>query len=77
MNSPQGPTNELATTSAAPQLTILGNTVREAVDHVEVFPAPANVDLVRFTTDELSSMCPVTKQPDLSHDVIEYQQLEW
>ena len=77
MNSPQGPTNELATTSAVPQLTILGNTVREAVDHVEVFPAPANVDLVRFTTDELSSMCPVTKQPDLSHVVIEYQPLEW
>lgn len=77
MNSPQGPTNELATTAAAPQLTILGNTVREAVDHVEVFPAPANVDLVRFTTDELASMCPVTKQPDLSHVVIEYQPLEW
>ncbi len=77
MNSPKSPTTELATTSAAPQLTILGNTVREAVDHVEVFPAPANVDLVRFTTDELVSVCPVTKQPDLSHVVIEYQPLEW
>ncbi|MSV58196.1 MAG: hypothetical protein F2909_06270, partial [Actinobacteria bacterium] len=55
MNSPKGPNNELATTPVAPQLTILGNTVREAVDHVEVFPAPANVDLVRFTTDELAS----------------------
>jgi len=77
MNSPKGPNNELVTTPVAPQLTILGNTVREAVDHVEVFPAPANVDLVRFTTDELSSMCPVTRQPDLSHVVIEYQPLEW
>jgi len=77
MNSPKGPNNELATTPVVPQLTILGNTVREAVDHVEVFPAPANVDLVRFTTDELSSMCPVTKQPDLSHVVIEYQPHEW
>jgi 7-cyano-7-deazaguanine reductase len=27
---------------------------------------------VRFTTDELASMCPVTQQPDLSHLVIEY-----
>jgi 7-cyano-7-deazaguanine reductase len=73
MSSHEGPSTEVATTS----LTILGNTVREAVDHVEVFPAPANVDLVRFTTDELSSMCPVTRQPDLSHVVIEYQPLEW
>ncbi|MBJ7508985.1 MAG: hypothetical protein JHD37_07065, partial [Ilumatobacteraceae bacterium] len=47
------------------KLTVLGSTVRESIEHVEVFPAPANVDIVRFTTDELSSMCPVTKQPDL------------
>jgi 7-cyano-7-deazaguanine reductase len=54
------------------ELTILGRTVRHAVEHVEVFPAPANVTTVRFTTDELNSMCPVTQQPDLSHLVIEY-----
>ena len=54
------------------QLTILGRTVRHAVAHVEVFPAPANVTQVRFTNDELNSMCPVTEQPDLSHVVIEY-----
>ncbi|MCU1391988.1 MAG: queF [Ilumatobacteraceae bacterium] len=54
------------------QLTILGRTVRHPVDHVEVFPAPANVTAVRFTNDELNSMCPVTEQPDLSHVVIEY-----
>jgi 7-cyano-7-deazaguanine reductase len=54
------------------QLTILGSTVRHPVEHVEVFDAPANVSLVRFTNDELNSMCPVTKQPDLSHVVIEY-----
>ena len=77
MNSPKGQTTDSTTTSTAPKLTVLGKTVREAIAHVEVFPAPANVDLVRFTTDELSSMCPVTKQPDLSHVVIEYQPLEW
>jgi len=55
-----------------PQLTILGNTVRHAVEHVEVFPAPGNVTLVKFTNDELNSMCPVTQQPDLSTVVIEY-----
>lgn len=62
---------------ATANLTILGNTVREAIPHVEVFPAPADVKVVRFTTDELSSMCPVTRQPDLSHVVIEFQPLEW
>jgi len=59
------------------RLTVLGNTVRESIEHVEVFPAPADVTIVRFTTDELSSMCPVTSQPDLSHLVIEYEPLEW
>ena len=53
-------------------LTILGGTVRHAVDHVECFPAPDHVTAVRFTTDELASVCPVTGQPDLSHVVIEY-----
>ena len=45
---------------------------RHAVDHVECFPAPGHVTVVRFTTDELASVCPVTGQPDLSHLVIEY-----
>ena len=62
---------------SAPQLTILGNTVRHAVEHVEVFPAPANVTLVKFTNDELNSMCPVTQQPDLSTVVIEYVPDQW
>jgi 7-cyano-7-deazaguanine reductase len=59
------------------ELTVLGHTVRHAIDHVEVFPAPANVTTVRFTTDEVSSMCPVTQQPDLSNVVIEYAPDEW
>lgn len=58
-------------------LHVLGNTVRHAIDHVEVFPAPANVTSVRFTNDELASMCPVTEQPDLSTVVIEYEPNEW
>lgn len=60
-----------------PELTILGGTVRHPVEHVEVFPAPAHVTLVRFTNDELSSMCPVTEQPDLSNVVIEYAPDGW
>lgn len=54
-------------------LTILGRTVREAVDHVECFPAPAGCTRVRFSSEELSSVCPVTSQPDLSSIVIEYE----
>lgn len=54
------------------ELTVLGHTVRHPIEHVEVFPAPANVTVVRFSTDEVASMCPVTQQPDLSRVVIEY-----
>ena len=53
-------------------LSILGRTVRHPVEHVECFPAPASGLTVRFSTDELASVCPVTGQPDLSHVVIEY-----
>ncbi|MEO6570706.1 MAG: preQ(1) synthase [Ilumatobacteraceae bacterium] len=58
-------------------LTVLGSTVRHPIDHVQVFPAPAHVTVVRFTNDELNSMCPVTAQPDLSHVVIEYEPDRW
>jgi 7-cyano-7-deazaguanine reductase len=54
-------------------LTVLGANVRHPIDHVEVFAAPPGVTSVRFTSDELSSICPVTHQPDLSHVVIEYR----
>jgi 7-cyano-7-deazaguanine reductase len=69
--------NDNATDNTHDRLTVLGATVREAIEHVEVFPAPANVSLVTFTTDELASMCPVTRQPDLSHLVIEYRPRNW
>ena len=58
-------------------LTVLGATVREPIDHVEVFPAPAHVTKVRFTTDELCSVCPVTQQPDVANLVIEFEPNEW
>jgi 7-cyano-7-deazaguanine reductase len=54
-------------------LTVLGQTVRTPIEHVEVFPAPKNVSVVKFTTDELASMCPVTQQPDIATLVIEYK----
>jgi len=53
-------------------LTILGSEVRHPVEHVECFPAPDDVTIVRFETGEVSSICPVTGQPDISHVTIEY-----
>jgi 7-cyano-7-deazaguanine reductase len=62
-----------AAAAQAPDLTVLGATVRHPIDHVECFPAPQHVTSVRFRTDEVQSMCPVTGQPDLSSLVIEYR----
>jgi 7-cyano-7-deazaguanine reductase len=65
------------TSAAAAGLTILGHTVRNPVAHVECFAAPAGCSVVRLTTDELVSVCPVTGQPDLSSLVIEYEPDRW
>lgn len=59
------------------ELTVLGQTVRHPIEHVEVFAAPANVTEVRFSTDEVASLCPVTNQPDLSRVIIRYVPAEW
>jgi 7-cyano-7-deazaguanine reductase len=53
-------------------LTILRSTVRHPVEHMETFPSPSGCAKVRFTCEEVTSMCPVTEQPDLSTVVIEY-----
>jgi 7-cyano-7-deazaguanine reductase len=54
-------------------LTVLGSTVRGPIDQLETFPAPATCSRVRFTTDEVTSMCPVTGQPDFSSVEIDYE----
>lgn len=56
-----------------PGLTVLGGTVRHAIDHLECFPAPDGVSEVRLRTDEVVSVCPVTGQPDLSSLEITYR----
>ena len=61
----------------ARELTVLGRTVAGPIDHVEVFPAPEHVTKVRFVSEELASLCPVTQQPDLSAVEIEYVPDEW
>ncbi len=56
-----------------PPLTILGAPVREPVENLECFPAPATCTRVKFTTDEVTSICPVTGQPDFSSVLIDYE----
>lgn len=53
-------------------LTLLGRPTHGPVDHVETFPAPAGCTRVVFTTDEVTSLCPVTGQPDISSVRIDY-----
>lgn len=53
-------------------LSVLRGTVRAPVEHLETFPRPDSVTRVRFTTDEVTSMCPVTGQPDYSSVEIDY-----
>jgi 7-cyano-7-deazaguanine reductase len=59
------------------ELTVLGATVRHPIEHVELFPAPAHVTEVRFSTEELASVCPITGQPDISAVEIIYAPGEW
>jgi 7-cyano-7-deazaguanine reductase len=50
----------------------LGKEMTKPSKDLETFPKPANVTVVRFTTDEVTSFCPVTGQPDFNKVVIEY-----
>jgi 7-cyano-7-deazaguanine reductase len=55
------------------ELTILGRAVSGPIGFLETFPAPAGCTRVRFSTDEVTSMCPVTGQPDFSSVEIDYE----
>lgn len=51
----------------------LGKPVRGPSKELDTFPTPEGVTLVRFTTDEVTSHCPVTGQPDFSTVILEYE----
>lgn len=51
----------------------LGKDMSKPSKELETFPKPANVTVVSFSTDELTSFCPVTGQPDFNTVEIEYQ----
>ena len=54
-------------------LTLLGKAVQGTIsaEQLETFPAP-KVDTVKFVTHEVTSFCPVTRQPDIYTVSIEY-----
>ncbi len=51
----------------------LGKAMNVPSKALETFPKPQNVTLVTFTSDELTSFCPVTEQPDFNTVEIEYR----
>lgn len=50
----------------------LGKVVKEPVRKLDVFPAPEGVETVVLESDEVTSLCPVTGQPDWETVTIEY-----
>ena len=61
------------TSTADDDLTLLGQPVRHPVEHLESFPAPEGCTRVRFTCDELTSLCPITGQPDFYELKLSYR----
>ncbi len=59
------------------RLTILGSNIAGPVRQLEVFKAPASVEKICLRSEEVTSLCPVTKQPDWETVVIEYGPNEW
>lgn len=50
----------------------LGKTVSQPVRKLETFDKPPSVDTVIMKSDEVTSLCPVTGQPDWETVTIEY-----
>ena len=55
------------------EFTALGKPMTTPSKELDTFPKPDHVTLVQFTTDEVTSFCPVTGQPDFNHLLIEYE----
>jgi 7-cyano-7-deazaguanine reductase len=55
----------------------LGNKSSEPTRSLEVFPTPAHVRRVVLESDEVTSLCPVTGQPDWETVRIEFEPGPW
>jgi 7-cyano-7-deazaguanine reductase len=64
-------------------LTQLGNNTdfpkspSEVILEKVINPHSGDIYLVRFTVPEFTSICPITKQPDFAHLVIDYVPRDW
>ena len=54
-------------------LTLLGKKVRGPIKQLECFPKPEHVSYVCLDTEEFTSLCPMTGQPDFMTVSIEYR----
>jgi 7-cyano-7-deazaguanine reductase len=54
------------------EFNVLGKSVTNPVKALETFDKPANVTKVTMESDEVTSICPVTGQPDWETVSIEY-----
>lgn len=59
------------------QFRALGNKTDGATRSLEVFPTPAHVKKVVLESDEVTSLCPVTGQPDWETVRIEFEPGPW
>jgi len=50
----------------------LGKSVKQPIEELDTFPAPEGISQVTMTSDEVTSSCPVTGQPDFYTVRIEY-----
>jgi 7-cyano-7-deazaguanine reductase len=51
----------------------LGKKVNTPSKQLDTFEKPAHVKLVKFESNELTSFCPVTHQPDFNTVIIEFE----
>ena len=51
----------------------LGKPVRTPLRELDTFPKPPDVDMVVMESDEVTSLCPITGQPDYETVIIEYK----
>lgn len=55
------------------QFNFLGKKVTKPSKKLDTFETPANINYVKFESNELTSFCPVTGQPDFSQFILEYK----
>lgn len=55
------------------EFNFLGKKVNTPSKQLDTFAKPANVKVVKFESNELTSFCPVTHQPDFNTVIIEFE----